>query len=159
MRTAMIGIVFVAFTGCLWAQPAGKAVMKPGLWEIVMVNETPGVAMKRTTTARACYGPEDVANVARILPQQREPGMKCESRDMKAQGATATWKVACSGKDADLGGNAKMTMAADSYSAAADLELKKRGAKPVKVEPKRDANFLANLLLRTKRKTRGWFER
>ncbi|HVO23620.1 MAG TPA: DUF3617 family protein, partial [Candidatus Margulisiibacteriota bacterium] len=133
---------FVASTGCLWAQPAGKAVMKPGLWEIVTVNETPGVAMKRTTTARACYTAEDVSNIARILPQQREPGMKCESRDTKAQGATATWKVACSGKDAELGGNAKMTMAADNYSAAADLELKKHGAKPVKVEQKVTAKWI-----------------
>jgi len=142
MRKAMIGILFVASTGCLWAQPAGKAVMKPGLWEIVTVNETPGVAMKRTTTARACYTAEDVSNIARILPQQREPGMKCESRDTKAQGATATWKVACSGKDAELGGNAKMTMAADNYSAAADLELKKHGAKPVKVEQKVTAKWI-----------------
>jgi len=142
MRKAMIGIVFLAGTGCLWAQPAGKAVMKPGLWEIVTVNQTPGVAMKRTTTARACYSADDVANLARILPQQREPGMKCESRDAKAQGATATWKVACTGKEGDLGGNAKMTMAADSYSAAADLELKKAGAKPVKVEQKVTAKWI-----------------
>jgi hypothetical protein len=142
MRYALIGLVVLASTAGAGAQPAAKGVMKPGLWEIVTVNETPGVAMKRTTTARACYTTEDVANLNRILPQQREPGMKCETRDAKAQGASATWKIACTGKDGDLGGNAKMTMAADGYSAAADLELKKRGAKPVKVEQKVTAKWI-----------------
>ena len=142
MRKRLIGIVFMAAAAGAAAQPAGKAVMKPGLWEIVSVNETPGVAMKRTTTARACYSADDVANITRILPQQRESGMKCESREAKAQGATATWKVVCTGKDGDLSGPAKMTMAADNYSAAVDLEHKKAGAKPVKVSQKVTAKWI-----------------
>jgi hypothetical protein len=142
MRKALIGIVALAATAAVDAQPAAKAVMKPGLWEIVTVSETPGIARKTTTTARACYSADDVANVTRILPQQREAGMKCELRDAKAQGATATWKIACTGKEGALGGDAKMTMAADNYSAAADLELKKAGAKPQKVAQKVTAKWI-----------------
>src|SRR5215813_1966158 len=77
----------------------GKPVMKPGLWEIVTVNETAGSPMKRTITARACYSADDVSSLPRVLPQQREFGMKCELRDPKAQGTSATWHVTCSGKD------------------------------------------------------------
>jgi len=146
MRNGFIAIVVLASTFGAAAQPAGKAVMKPGLWEIVTVDETPGMAMKRTTTARACYTAADVANVGRILPQQRQPGMKCELRDAKSQGASATWKVACTGKDGEVSGNAKMTMAADSYSATADLEHRKAGAKagtkPMKVEQKVTAKWI-----------------
>jgi hypothetical protein len=120
----------------------GKPVMKPGLWEIVMVNETPGSPVKRTITARACYSADDVASLPRVLPQQREFGMKCDLRDPKAQGTSATWHVACTGKDGSMSGPAKMSMGPDSYTAEADLELKKPGAKPVKVAQKVSGKWL-----------------
>ena len=118
------------------ASAQGKPVMKPGLWEIVTVNETPGSPTKRTITARACYTAEDVNSLPRVLPQQREFGMKCDLRDPKSEGTSATWRVACTGKDGSMSGPAKMSMAADSYTAEADLEFKKPGAKPVKVAQK-----------------------
>ena len=123
------------------AKPAG-AVLKPGLWEIVTVNETAGSPVKRTVTARTCFTADDVGNLARILPQQREAGMKCESREAKAQGASATWRVVCAGKDSSLAGPGKMTLAPEAYSGQADLELKKAGAKPVKVEQKVSAKWI-----------------
>ena len=124
------------------ASAQGQAVMKPGLWEIVTVNETPGSPTKRTVTARACYSADDVANLPRVLPQQREFGMKCELRDPKVQGTSATWQVACTGKDGSMSGPAKMSMGPDSYTAEADLQLKKPGAKPVKVAQKVSAKWL-----------------
>lgn len=112
------------------------AMMKPGLWEITTVNETPGSTTKRTVTSRSCYAVSDVTNVGRIVPQQREFGMKCETRDAKQQGFEAIWRVACSGKDASMSGGGKMSMTAESFSGRAELELKRAGAKPVKVEQK-----------------------
>jgi hypothetical protein len=114
---------------------AGPAVaMKPGLWELTTVVETAGSATKRTVVGRACYSPADVADIHRVIPQQREFGMQCENRDAKAQGPSTSWTVVCTSKEATLNGNAKMSVASTSYTGKAELELKKRGAKPVKVE-------------------------
>ena len=140
IKPIVAALVLAALAPAASAQ--GKPVMKPGLWEIVTVNETPGSPTRRTITARACYSADDVGNLPRVLPQQREFGMKCELRDPKAQGATATWQVACSGKDGAMSGPAKMSMGPDAYTAEADLELKKPGAKPVKVAQKVSGKWL-----------------
>lgn len=114
--------------------PVGN--MKPGLWEITTVNETAGSTTKRTVTSRACYAAADVASIGRVVPQQREFGMKCETRDAKQQGFDATWRVVCSGKDSTMNGVGKMTLGPESFSGRAELELKATSAKPVKVEQK-----------------------
>ena len=113
---------------------SAAAVMKPGLWELTTMIETAGTTMKRTVVGRACYGPTDVADVHRIIPQQREFGMRCENRDAKSQGSAASWSIVCTSKEGTLNGTGKMSIANTTYSGRAELELKKRGAKPVKVE-------------------------
>ncbi|MDQ6627336.1 MAG: DUF3617 domain-containing protein [Pseudomonadota bacterium] len=112
------------------------AMMKPGLWEITIVNETAGSTTKRTVTSRSCYALADVTDVGRVVPQQREFGMKCETRDAKQQGFDASWRVACSGKDLNMNGNGKMSLAAESFSGRAELQLKGAATKPVKVQQK-----------------------
>jgi len=113
---------------------AAGAAMKPGLWELTTVVETAGSPTKRTVVGRACYSAADVADIHRIIPQQREFGMQCENRDAKSQGGASSWSVVCNSKDATMSGTGKMSVAATTYTGRAELELKKRGAKPVKVE-------------------------
>lgn len=115
------------------APSAGATPMRPGLWEITVVVETVGSNSKRTIVSRACYAAADVADVARVLPRQREPGMKCENRDAKSQGANATWNVACTSPEGTLTGAADLSLTGTTYSGHADLERKKRGAKAEKV--------------------------
>lgn len=128
-----------------WAQPKpmapevakaapAAATMKPGLWELTTVVETAGSTTKRTVVGRSCYAPADVADVQRVIPQQREFGMRCENRDAKSQGPSTTWSVVCTSKDATMNGTGKMSFGNAAYTGRAELELKKRGAKPVKVE-------------------------
>ena len=78
----------------------------------------------------------------RIVPQQREFTMRCETRDAKQQGADATWRVACSGKDSSMNGAGKMSIAADSFSGHTELDMKAAGAKAVKVEQKVSGKWL-----------------
>jgi hypothetical protein len=118
--------------------------MKPGLWEITTINETAGSLTKRTVTARACYGPADVTNVGRVVPQQREFTMKCESRDAKQQGFDVTWRIACSGKDAAMNGVGKMSLSPESYSGHAELELKPASGKPAKVDQKISGTWMGD---------------
>ncbi len=113
--------------------PAVTTAMMPGLWEITNAIETVGSTSKRTVTMRICYGPDDVAAAPRIIPPQREFGMKCDTRDVKTVDSAVTWRVACVGKESSLNGSGKMIPAAQSYSATASLNAK-TGAKTSKVE-------------------------
>ncbi len=115
------------------APVSGATPMRPGLWETTVAIETVGSDSKRTIVSRACYAATDVGDVARILPRQREPGMKCENRDAKVQGAKASWQVACSSAEGSLAGTAEAELTATTYSGKAELERKKRGAKAEKV--------------------------
>jgi hypothetical protein len=108
--------------------------MRPGLWETTVANESPGIEGRRTVVSRYCFAAGDVGELARVLPRQREPGMKCENKDIKAQvGGKASWQVACSAADASLSGPAEATFTATTYAGKAELEHRKKGAKAEKV--------------------------
>lgn len=122
------------------AKPATPAVavgdvpaMKAGLWEIAIVERVPGSTNTRTITARACYSADDVKVIERVLPQQRDFGIKCQHREVKAQGSGVSWKLACTGKEGTSSGAATMTLGTDSFSAEVKLDAKAKG-KPGKVE-------------------------
>src|SRR6478735_959014 len=89
----------------------------------------PACAQKAAATAAAA----DLSDLARVLPRQREPGMKCENRDVKPQAGKASWQIACSSADGSLAGPAEVTFAATSYAGKAELERRKKGAKAEKV--------------------------
>jgi Protein of unknown function (DUF3617) len=115
------------------ASVSGATPMRAGLWETTVTIQTVGADSRRTIVSRACYAATDVTDVARVLPRQREPGMKCENRDPKVQGTKAAWQVACSSAEGSLAGPAELTFAATTYAGQAELERKKRGAKAEKV--------------------------
>jgi hypothetical protein len=118
------------------AKTAAAAVaspLKPGLWEITLLNETPGSNSKKSVVARACYSADDVKSLPTVLPKQQEFTMKCESRDVKLEGTNASWRVDCSGKGEALSGAAKLTLASTSYSGSAALQLVS-GGKTSKVQ-------------------------
>ena len=115
------------------APNAGATPMRPGLWETIVAVETVGSNGKRTTVSRACYAARDVADAVRVLPRQREPGMKCENLDAKTRSANATWRVACALADGTLAGTAALTLTGTTYSGQAALKRNKPGAKAEKV--------------------------
>jgi hypothetical protein len=115
------------------AAAAGGTPMRAGLWETTVAIQTAGADGKRTIVSRTCYADTDVTDAARILPRQREPGMKCENRDSKLQAGKATWQIACTSAEGSLAGPAELTFAATTYAGKAELERKKRGAKTEKV--------------------------
>ena len=112
---------------------AAATAMRPGLWETTVTVQTAGAESRRTIVSRTCYAATDVSDAARVLPRQREPGMKCENRDVKPQAGKASWQVACASADGSLAGPAEVTFAATSYAGKAELERKKKGAKAEKV--------------------------
>ena len=116
------------------ASPEAAATpMRPGMWEITMTIETAGAESRRTIVSRSCFAATDVADASRVLPRLREPGMKCENRDVRPQAGKASWQVACSSGEGSLSGPAEATFAANSYAGKAELERRKKGAKAEKV--------------------------
>ena len=123
-------------------RPASGALIKPGLWEITVVHETPGSNTRRSVVSRSCFAAEDVASVERLLPRQREPGMQCENRDLRPAAQGATWQVVCSAKGSSLGGPAKLSFAGGGYVGEAELDLKKAGAKATRVSQRISGKLL-----------------
>lgn len=110
--------------------PAAAATVKPGLWETTMVVEN--ASTRRSVVGRTCIGAADAANLARIVPPQREFGMQCENRDVRREGASIVWTIACKSSDTTQTGKGKMSLFGESYVGAADLESRKAGGKPAK---------------------------
>ena len=123
---ALASVAASAQTKPAASEPAPE--VKAGLWEITIVEQGPNTTNKRTTTSRTCFAADDLKTLDRLVPKQLNFGMKCENRDVKAQGATVTWRVACTGTDGSTSGTATMTVAADSYTAQAKLDAKSKRA-------------------------------
>lgn len=115
------------------AADATVGMMKPGLWEIANVIDVAGTNSRRTVTSRSCYSAADVKSATRLLPVQREVGLKCENRDVKAQGDAVSWVIACAGQGGSLAGKGTLTLGADSFAGQASL-VAKTGAKSQKVQ-------------------------
>ena len=123
----LVAIVGVGASHAQTKTAAAAPDMKPGLWEIVLVEQAPNAIDTRTTTSRICYSAEDVKQPERVVPPHRDFSVKCQNRDIKSQAAGITWKVACTGADATRSGTGKMTPATDSYTAQVALDVKSKG--------------------------------
>ncbi len=106
--------------------------MKPGLWETSVLNETPGVDSKKTTTSRACFQASDLANTQQALPRQYDFGSKCTIKDYKIAAGAASWALNCTTKTGSLAGPGSITYKAAEFSGTAAL-VAKDGGKTTKV--------------------------
>lgn len=123
------------------APPPAHSGMKPGSWEIVSEITSSDSSSKRTVTSRLCYGPEDVAVPARVLPPQRGLGVQCLATDIKRGADGVAWKLACRGKAGALDGSATMKAGPTSYVAQASLG-RKAGGKAVTVQEQINARWV-----------------
>ncbi len=100
--------------------------MTPGLWEITVKSEIqgmPGGMGMPATTMTQCVKPADVQDGKRTVPQQ-DP--KCEMKDYKLQGSTASWRFECKGPEA-MSGSGSMSYSGNSYSGTTKMSMKQQG--------------------------------
>ena len=100
--------------------------MQPGLWEINMKMEMagmPGGGMPQTTM-RQCIRPTDIEDARRTIPQNNDS--KCEMKDYKMQGNTASWRMECKGPNA-MSGTGNITYSGASYTGTTKLAMKQGG--------------------------------
>ena len=115
------------------AAAAAALALKPGIWETTAATENIAATSRRSVVGRSCVVAADAANPQRIIPVQREPGMQCENRDVKREGSNWVWAISCKAADSVQTGSGKLSVASESYLGRAELELRKKGEKPVKL--------------------------
>lgn len=104
---------------------AAPAAMQPGLWEITMKMEMPGMPMAMPPqTVRHCYAKKDLEDNKKAIPQGEDKN--CQIKDMKINGTTTTWSMVCTGENA-MTGSGTMTMSATSYSGSVKAKMKQEG--------------------------------
>lgn len=127
-----LGLLLISGLGVAAQANAQAFPMKPGLWEITVLNETPGVDARRSNTSQTCYSAELLKSTQQALPRQYDFGSKCTIKDYKFAGDTASWSLSCTTKAGTLSGPGTVTYKAAEFSGAAQL-VAKEGGKSKKV--------------------------
>ena len=138
--------LFIALSALVFANLGfgqSRPLMKSGAWEVVDVTETEGSTARRTVTSRLCYSDADVALPARVIPPHRGQEMKCEVREVKADQAGITWKLACKGHAEVLEGVGSMEPGPTSYTASVRLKSKS-ARKSDKIEQKISGKWIGD---------------
>lgn len=115
----LVGLVLSLFSAPLYA---AAAEMRPGLWEITMTMEMPGMpyAMPPTTHTQ-CVKPEDNKSA---IPAEKSD--ECQIVDNKVSGNKMTWKMKCKNGTTGIG---EITHKADSYDGSMKMTTQSEGQK------------------------------
>jgi hypothetical protein len=112
----------LVFTAVLVAPIAARAEdptqMRPGLWEISVSMEMPGMPFKMPpTVTQQCVSQQEAAEKG-VPPQ----GKDCTVSDMKRSGKKISWKVTCTGQTPGKGEGEVVFSGPDAYSGKMKLE-------------------------------------
>jgi hypothetical protein len=111
MKKIVLPFALLAFgTGAVHAE------MQPGLWEITMTMDMPGLVIP-PMKHKVCLSPEDVAGGEATIPKDDQSG--CAVVDYSLKGNIATWSMNCP----DMSGKGHMTYSSDSYSGSTELKM------------------------------------
>ena len=126
MRSLPTYALFVAFASAAHAAVAPN--MKPGLWEVTVKMEMPGMpqAMPAQTTQR-CITAKDIEDPRKVGPgADPRTASQCEVSNYRTQGNTASWEMACKGPE-QMKGSGSMTYEGDRYSGVNRMTMNRGG--------------------------------
>lgn len=110
--------------GLVFSTIAVAAVdMKPGLWEISVSTEMPGMPPMPPTKFQHCYQAGDMKDPRKVIPE-KDPS--CKVSDVKESGHTVRWKVACSGH-MPYTASGTLTYSGESYSGTSTMTMNHGG--------------------------------
>ena len=124
LSVLMLGIVSIA---CFTATVATAAPenMAPGLWEITIKIDMPGMpAGAGTNTVRQCITQKDVTSGSYATPATHDK--KCEVKDFKIEGNKSSWNMVCKGENA-MTGSGSTTFNGNSYSGTMKMAMTHSG--------------------------------
>ncbi|OHC61151.1 MAG: hypothetical protein A2040_08265 [Rhodocyclales bacterium GWA2_65_19] len=114
-------VALALFAATLAVQAAPN--MQAGLWEVTTKMDMPGLpAGMGQTTVRQCVRPADLEDPKKTIPQDD----KCQVKDYRLQGNTASWRIECKGKGA-MTGSGTITYGGNSYSGTTKMSIKEGG--------------------------------
>lgn len=111
-------LTFAALALSATAAHAGPG-MKPGLWEITVTMDMPGMVMP-PMKQQTCMTEQDVASGESTIPKDDQG---CKVGGYALNGNTATWSMTCP----DMSGKGSMTYSGDSYSGSTEFQMQADG--------------------------------
>src|SRR5262245_18162093 len=118
---AAVAIIFIS-------QPAQAAApnMKPGMWEITMKMDMPGMpGGMPPQVVKQCLTQKDAENPQKFA-QGGSGSERCQFSNYQLKGNTASWDMACKGAE-EMTGSGTMTFAGDSYTGTTRMSMKSGG--------------------------------
>lgn len=100
--------------------------MNPGLWEVVMQLEVPGMPVAMPPIRQTlCFTRQDIESGTKALPQDTPNNAAgCKPDNLRIDADTASWTLNCD----NMKGSGSMTYSGDSYSGNADIIMTIDGA-------------------------------
>jgi hypothetical protein len=94
---------------------------KAGKWEMTIQTEMSGMPIKMPAhTVSYCLTKEDVENAEKLAPEQQRNG-DCKRTDLKVDGNTVSWKMAC--EKSGMTGEGHVTYSGDSYTGGMHMSM------------------------------------
>jgi hypothetical protein len=98
---------------------------KPGKWEMTMQMEMTGMPMKMPAqTISYCLTKEEAENPEKLAPESRK-NSDCKRTDLKIDGNTVSWKVAC--EKSKMTGEGKVTYSGDAFDGGMHMTMPNGG--------------------------------
>jgi hypothetical protein len=137
--------VAAAATTTFAAGPFGdafKGKMKPGLYEVRMEMEMPGMPQgmgKQQMTMQNCVTAEDLEG-GKLGRSEQQKMEQCEVKNFKMSGNTASYTTVCKG-DMQMTADTTVTFAGDGYRMDMKMSMN-QGGQVMKMNQKMDGRYL-----------------
>lgn len=137
--------VAAAATTAFAANPFGdafKGKMKPGLYEVRMEMEMPGMPQgmgKQQMTMQNCVTAEDLEG-GRLGRSEQQKMEQCEIKNFRMSGNTASYTTECKG-DMQMTADTTVTFAGDNYKMDMKMNMN-QGGQVMKMHQKMDGRYL-----------------
>jgi hypothetical protein len=104
------------------AVPAFAANLgKAGKWQTTIETEMAGMPMKMPAhTVTTCVTKEQVENAENLIPKSGDKRGKCTYKDVKVEGSTVSWSMAC---DNGMTGSGKIAYNGDEYAGSMQMKM------------------------------------
>ena len=92
--------------------------MQPGLWEITMEIDMPGMPVKMPPmTHTQCITQKD------LVPRNTDPEQQCKIIDTRIEGDTVTWQMACTAGGQHMTADGRATYYGDKFDGAMQMNM------------------------------------
>lgn len=129
------GLVFIAHVSFA----AGVPDFQEGLWEITSASEMPGMPAMPAIKYTQCMTNKD------YIPHGKdEKDHSCKLSDIRTEGSTLTWKMACKSNEGDMEGNGKIAYNKDKFDGSVVINVQMPGRGKMQMTNKMTGRRIGN---------------